>query len=176
DADYIFITHSHYDHYSKESILKVKKESTKIIVPKDLEEEVATYFSKENMIVVEPLKDYKVDSVGFQTVPAYNIHKSFHKKENGWVGYIIRIGEETYYIAGDTDNVEELHHIKCDTAFVPIGGTYTMNVTEAVSLIRTICPKKVIPIHYQTIVGTVEDAYEFQDQLKGITEVEILMK
>ena len=25
DADIIFITHSHYDHYSKEDILKVKK-------------------------------------------------------------------------------------------------------------------------------------------------------
>ena len=31
DADYIFITHSHYDHFSKEDIEKIKKEGTKIV-------------------------------------------------------------------------------------------------------------------------------------------------
>ena len=37
DADLIFITHNHYDHYSEEDIDKVKKESTYYIVPKDLQ-------------------------------------------------------------------------------------------------------------------------------------------
>ena len=37
DADYIFITHDHYDHYDEESINNIKKDSTKIIVPKCLE-------------------------------------------------------------------------------------------------------------------------------------------
>ena len=174
DADYIFITHSHYDHYSKEDILKIKKENTKVIVPKDLEEEVKTYFKKENILVVEPEKEYVIDGYSFWTVPSYNIHKSFHKKENGWVGYGIKIGRETYYIAGDTDNIPEIHNVKCDIAFVPVGGTYTMNVQEAVELVSTIRPKKAIPIHYQTIVGTVEDAYLFQKELENTVPVEML--
>ena len=32
DADYIFITHDHYDHYDEKSIEKVQKDTTKIIV------------------------------------------------------------------------------------------------------------------------------------------------
>ena len=34
----------------------------------------------------------------------------------------------------------------------------------------------VIPIHYQTIVGTKEDAYEFKKLLQDITDVEVLME
>ena len=174
DADYIFITHSHFDHYSKEDILKIKKETTKIIVPKDLTEEVITYFKLDDIIEVEPDKDYQVDNIPFHTVPAYNIHKSFHKKENGWVGYVVNIKNTIYYIAGDTDNIGEIKNIKCDVAFVPIGGTYTMNEKEAVDLIRHIRPKKAIPIHYQTIVGTKEDAIVFKEELEHIVEVEVL--
>ena len=36
DADIIFITHSHYDHYSEKDIKKIKKEDTIIVVPEDL--------------------------------------------------------------------------------------------------------------------------------------------
>lgn len=40
DADYIFITHPHWDHFSKEDILKIKKENTKIIGPFGIEKEL----------------------------------------------------------------------------------------------------------------------------------------
>ena len=36
DADLIFITHDHYDHYSEEDIDKVKKDDTVFIVPEEL--------------------------------------------------------------------------------------------------------------------------------------------
>ena len=36
DADYIFITHNHYDHFSSDDIIKIKKSDTKIIIPFDL--------------------------------------------------------------------------------------------------------------------------------------------
>ena len=36
DADVIFITHDHYDHYSEEDIDKVVKAETIVVVPEDL--------------------------------------------------------------------------------------------------------------------------------------------
>ena len=36
DADIIFITHSHYDHFSAEDILKVRNENTMIVIPSEL--------------------------------------------------------------------------------------------------------------------------------------------
>ena len=36
DADIIFITHDHYDHYSEEDIDKVINENTVIVIPEEL--------------------------------------------------------------------------------------------------------------------------------------------
>lgn len=165
DADIIFITHSHYDHYSKEDILKVKKEETIIVIPEDLINEVETYFPKENIISVVPNKKYMVKNISFETVPAYNINKNYHPKTNNWVGYLVTICDIKYYIAGDTDVTEENKKIKCDVAFIPIGGTYTMDYKEAAMLINEIKPRLVVPTHFGTIVGTKEDGVKFLELL-----------
>lgn len=165
DADIIFITHSHYDHYSKEDILKVKKEETIIVIPEDLINEVETYFPKENIISVVPNKKYMVKNISFETVPAYNINKNYHSKTNNWVGYLVTICDIKYYIAGDTDVTEENKKIKCDVAFIPIGGTYTMDYKEAAMLINEIKPRLVVPTHFGTIVGTKEDGVKFLELL-----------
>lgn len=176
DADYIFITHSHYDHFSKNDILSIKNNKTKIIIPADLKDEVSNLgFIKENILLINPNEKYKVDNINFSTVPAYNINKNFHKKEYNWVGYIINL-DKIIYFAGDTDNIPEIRNIKCDIACVPIGGTYTMNKLEAVELIKIIKPNITIPMHYKTIVGTVNDAYDFKKMLENISDVEILME
>ena len=64
DADIIFITHSHYDHFSEEDIDKVRKENTVIFITNDLYEKTLNLgFKKENIIIVEPNKEYKIDNV-----------------------------------------------------------------------------------------------------------------
>lgn len=164
DADFIFITHSHYDHFSEEDILKVRKENTKIIVPEDLYNKCLDLgFKKEDILVVLPNKTYNIDNINFDTIPAYNVNKSFHSKENNWVGYILNLNGTRYYIAGDTDITEENKKVICDVALVPIGGTYTMTAKEAAELINIINPKIAIPTHYGTIVGKKEDADIFKN-------------
>ena len=177
DADLIFITHSHYDHYSKEDIEKVKKEDTTIIVPEELEEKVLSDgFAVDNIISVTPNNEYEAKGIKFETVPAYNVTKQFHPKLNGWVGYILTIKEKRYYIAGDTDITEENKKVQCDVAFVPVGGTFTMTAREAAELVNEIKPKIAVPIHYGSIVGTKQDAIDFVNLLDSGIEGEILLK
>ena len=109
-----------------------------------------------------------------KTTYAYNIDKPFHPKENQWVGYIIDINDKQYYIAGDTDNIEEIQNIECDIACIPIGGTYTMNYQEAADLANNITAKMIIPTHYGSIVGNKEDAMRFKELVNG-KEVKILI-
>ena len=170
DADYIFITHSHYDHYSPEDIKKIIKPDTKIIVPKDLEKSIES----SNILVVEPDKEYVIGDISFKTTRSYNNNKSFHKKEYNWVGYIVNIDNNKVYVSGDTDYIDEMHNINCDIAFVPIGGTYTMDYKEASMAINTIKPKLAIPTHYGTIVGSTKDAFEFQKLVDKNINVQII--
>lgn len=177
DADFIFITHDHYDHYSEEDINKVVNNDTIIVVPDGLITKLMQIgINKDKIIVVEPNKKYSVKGINFETVPAYNINKKFHPKENGWVGYLINLNNTVYYIAGDTDITEENRNVKCDVALVPVGGTYTMDYKEAASLINEIKPQIAVPIHYGSIVGTKQDAINFTQLLNKSIKGIILMK
>ena len=177
DADIVFITHDHFDHYSEEDIDKVINENTTIIIPEELLTKLLRKgINKNAIITVEPNKKYIVQGIKFETIPAYNTNKTFHPKENDWIGYIIMLDGIRYYIAGDTDITEENKKVKCDVAFVPVGGTYTMDFKEAAQLINEIQPKIAVPTHYGSIVGTEQDATDFikllHPSIKGI----ILMK
>ena len=176
DADIIFITHSHFDHYSEEDIGKIIKENTKLIVTEDLEQKVLEKVKKENVISIQPEKNYLVNGMNFETIPAYNINKQFHPRANNWVGYIIDLNGIKYYFAGDTDITEENKKVKCDVAFVPVGGTYTMTAKEAAELVNIIKPKIAVPIHYGSVVGTNKDAEDFVIRLNEKIEGRILMK
>lgn len=177
DADVIFITHDHYDHYSEEDIDKVVKGDTIIVVPEDLKTKLLKKGLKEkNIITVRPNENYTVKNIEFKAIPAYNVNKQFHPKENAWVGYLLEIEGVTYYIAGDTDITEENKKVKCDVAFVPVGGTYTMDYKEAAELINEIKPKVAVPTHYGSIVGSEKDGIKFSKLVNPEIEVEVLIK
>lgn len=177
DADVIFITHDHYDHYSEEDIDKVIKEETIIVAPEDLLTKLLKKgFERDNMVLVTPNQKYTVKGIEFQTIPAYNVNKQFHPKANEWVGYVLKIEGITYYIAGDTDITEENKKVKCDVAFVPVGGTFTMDYKEAAELINEIKPKIAVPTHYGSIVGEKSDGISFSKLVSPEIEVEVLMK
>lgn len=172
DADLILITHNHYDHYSEEDIEKIIKEDTVIVMPETMREQ-SKY---KNILLVKPNEHYEINNIKILTISAYNINKYFHPKENKWVGYILDIEGITYYIAGDTDITPENKKVKCDIAFVPVGGTYTMNAEEAAELVNIIKPKMAIPMHYGSIVGTEQDATDFEKELNKEIKCEILIK
>lgn len=176
DADIIFITHSHYDHFSIKDIIKIKNENTIIVSTKDTYQELIKYFDSNKVIIVIPNNSYEVLGIKFDTVRAYNVNKSFHPIDNDWVGYIINIDNTKYYIMGDTDINDDVLKVKCDVLFIPIGGTYTMNYKEAASYTNTINPKIVIPTHYGLIVGDSKLGQEFKSLINNNISCEIYIK
>lgn len=176
DADIIFITHSHYDHFSINDINKIKKDNTIIVITEDIYNDVIELnFKKDNIIKVLTNNTYTIDNIKFNTIPSYNINKNFHKKDNNWVGYLIEIDNIKYYIPGDTDLIDEAKEVKCDILFVPIGGTYTMDYKEASILTNISKPKIVIPIHYGSIVGNKIDADKFKELVDKDIECNIML-
>lgn len=177
DADIILITHSHYDHFSEEDIEKVRSENTIIGITEDLYDRTLELgFSKENIVIVEPNHSYQILGIKIETIPAYNISKKFHPKENNWVGYLLNLQGKIYYVAGDTDITEENKKVRCDVAFVPVGGTYTMDSKEATELVNEIKPSIAVPVHYGSVVGEEKDAEMFVQNLEEEIKGKILMK
>ena len=177
NAKVIFITHSHYDHLDKQSIINVANKDTKFVCPNDCYETILDLgFERKNIFVLAPGQKLNIDDLSVESFSAYNINKPFHKKENGWLGYLVTIDNVRYCICGDTDLTEELKKIECDVLFLPIGGTYTMNATEAIDCVNFIKPKIAIPVHYGSIVGSKKDEEIFKKGNFSDTKIVIKIK
>ena len=174
DADIILVTHDHYDHFSAEDIAKVAKEGTLLICPASTKVlALEAGFSEDKITVLAPGERTVEEGVSVNAVPAYNVGKQFHPKANGWVGYIVTMGGLRYWIAGDTDDNEDVRKVRCDIALVPVGGKFTMTAEEAAALVNAIRPKFAVPTHYNDIVGTAGDGARFCSLLEdGIIGIE----
>ena len=174
DADIIFITHAHYDHFSPVDIRRVSKPDTVFVAPKSMEKQLA----KEGLthtVLLRPGETATVQGLPVEAVAAYNSFKPFHPKAAGCLGYVVTVDGQRIYAAGDTDAVREVQAVRCDVALVPIGGTFTMNAKEAAAVVNTIRPKLAIPIHYGAIAGKPEDGERFRQLVDDGITVELLI-
>lgn len=170
-ADLILITHAHFDHFQPEEIARLRREGTAVVAPRDVAVELGG-----DVTPVAPGERHDVGGFHVETVPAYNIREEaldFHPKANKWIGYIIDLGEYTYYHAGDTDHLPELETVKTDVVFLPIGGHYTMDAGEAAGLAKAIAPKLAVPMHFGFVVGSPSEGVRFRDAAAPIP-VEIM--
>ena len=171
DADIIFITHDHYDHFSIEDIKKVEKEDTVYVIPDCM----YNLLGGENVVVLNPNEKVNVEGYDVVTIPSYNREKQFHTKEKGYVAYIVTIEGKRVYVAGDCDENEDNTKIQCDIALVPIGGHYTMNYQEAAAYVNKIKPEVVIPTHYGDGIGKEDDGINFSKLIDKDIEVKLLL-
>ncbi len=173
DADIIFITHAHYDHFDINSINKIINDNTVFVLPASMENDLSDISNKK--IFLNPEDEIDLFNMHIKGIRAYNNNKKFHPRDNIWLGYLVEHNDITYYIAGDTDKTIDNEKVKCDIALIPIGGTYTMDVGEAEELVRIINPKVVIPTHYGSIVGSTNDGKELKEKLSN-TNIEVVEK
>jgi L-ascorbate metabolism protein UlaG (beta-lactamase superfamily) len=147
-ADLILITHEHRDHLDTKAVNLLRKEGTIVVLTEKCLEAVP------NGVVMKNGDKKKFLGLEMEAVPAYNlVHKRpdgqpFHPKGQG-NGYVIAFGKTRVYIAGDTENIPEMQHLKdIAVAFLPMNLPYTMTpqmTAEAAKLFR---PKVLYPYHY----------------------------
>lgn len=167
-VDLILITHSHYDHCSIKDIQKLARKGTIVVVPADAQSKI-TRVEEVEMQIIEVGDELAFGDVKVSAVPAYNVGKEFHPKSEGWMGYIIKMGNVVIYHSGDSDKIPEISKLsgygKDGNKFVallPVSGTYVMTAEEAAEIASVISPTVAIPMHYGAgVAGTTDDAQRF---------------
>ncbi len=160
DADVIFITHSHHDHFSPEDIRRVRRAETLLVCPHDCQS-LAAELGWHNSLLALAGESGLAAGISYETVAAFNQGKTYHPMNRGWVGYVITWNGVRIYVSGDTDVIPEMSQVRCDVAFLPVGGKYTMTAAEAIEAATLIRPGVAVPTHYGVVSGSEEDAAAF---------------
>jgi L-ascorbate metabolism protein UlaG (beta-lactamase superfamily) len=177
-ADYVLISHEHFDHCNADSLNRVLKPNSVVVAISSCKEELSKTKPKD-VKIVKPGDTIRVGSFEVKAVPAYNTNKfrepgkPFHPKGDGKVGYVVKTKNGmTIYHTGDSDVIPEMENLKPEIALLPVSGTYVMSSDEAVQAVAKIKPKIAIPMHWGAIVGSRADAENFAK--KASCEVHIL--
>ncbi len=174
DADVVFITHDHYDHFSPDDIARVRKEGTVFVVPLSMADKLSELVPPvKGLVALAPGDGITVCGMRVEAVAAYNVGKDFHPQANNWLGYVVTVDGTRYYVAGDTDANDDNRSVSCDVALVPAGGTYTMDAAEAAAFVNGLSPKAAIPTHYGSAVGPKEAGRAFASAVDPSIEVEL---
>jgi L-ascorbate metabolism protein UlaG (beta-lactamase superfamily) len=146
-AGLVLITHFHKDHLQPEALERIVDEKTVVIASVGCVDRI-----QSQVTLVKPGDSLKVGGIMIKAVEAYNTpeghstRKVHHKGD--FVGYLVCLDDIRIYFAGDTDYIPEMKNLgQVDIAFLPIGGTFVMDIEEAVNAVDTINPRKVIPMH-----------------------------
>ena len=171
-ADMILVTHSHYDHFDLATIEKIAGEKCAVLCDKTSAE--AFEHDCTTMLpgcVAEPFEGLSV-----KAVPAYNIsegHTDFHPQAREDCGYLITLGGTTIYVAGDTEDNDDVLALKdVDIAFLPVNQPYTMTVEQAARVVKALRPKIFYPYHYGQ-VDEKTDIEALKAAVEGVTEIRI---
>lgn len=142
-ADYILLTHPHYDNFSEEDIQRLRTPETVIVAPVGMKKQLegVDHF-------LRPGDMLQLRGLDVLALPAYNEDRHFHPAESGWLGYVFTIGGVTYYHAGDTDPISAMTAVRCDVAFLPVDERYTMGPEGAAEAARACEAELVVPIHW----------------------------
>ena len=145
-ADYIFVTHEHGDHFDKSALATLRSSQTRLVTNQRCADMLGTGEAMKN-------GDSKqiADGISVEAVPAYNNtegHLQFHPKGRD-NGYVITIDGLRIYIAGDTEDIEEMAKLKdIDIAFLPCNQPYTMTPDQLVRAAKMVKPRVLFPYHY----------------------------
>ncbi|NOX71330.1 MAG: MBL fold metallo-hydrolase [Candidatus Micrarchaeota archaeon] len=165
-ADIILVTHEHFDHLNKEKIGEIRKPDTIFVCNKSVASQL-----EGDKHVLEYFEKTDVGNITVECVPAYNPVKKYHPKGFG-CGFVLEADGKRVYHAGDTDLIPEMEKLEnVDVALLPIGGTYTMNIDEAIDAALIIRPRIVVPMHYGTLEGLDADPEEFKEKIESQSSI-----
>ncbi len=168
DPDIILITDIHPDHLDMQTLGKINVAKASIVAPKAVYDQLPDELKKITAALAND-KMTNLRGIGITAVPMYNLPEgpqTMHTKGRG-NGYLLKTGDKTVYISGDTEDIPEMRNLKnIDLAFVCMNMPYTMEPSQAAEAVLEFKPKVVYPYHYRGQNG-LSDVEDFKKRVEA---------
>ncbi|MBI5158898.1 MBL fold metallo-hydrolase [Candidatus Micrarchaeota archaeon] len=158
--DLIFVSNEHDDHCDKDGIKEiVERTGATVVAPRPALAKLS--IPERNKVDVRTGDEFELKQLNIKVV------KALYPQSTYPVGYIIEKDNKRLYFAGDTYEFADMVNLKCDIAFLPIGGSYTMDPISVLKAVWEIKPKYVIPMHYNTFDRIKQDLTDWSREVKA---------
>ncbi len=177
-ADYIIVTHGHDDHLG-DTLAIADKEKTLIITVLELAHILAKKGYRTEAMQIGGAYNFEFGRLKF--VMAFHGSATPDGQYAGLAsGVLLTIEGKTIYHPGDTGLFYDMKLIgemnKIDYMFVPIGGYFTMDITDGVKAAELVQPGCAIPMHYDTFDLIKADPQEYVEKVKKLGIDSMILK
>jgi len=132
-ADLVTISHNHADHNAADKVKGTAR--------------------RKNPFIINQTGEYEIGGISVFGIKTYHDANKGIERGTNFV-FTILIDEIKVCHLGDLGHLltnEQLEDIgEVDVLLCPVGGNYTIDSTQAVSVVRAIDPRVVIPMHFRT--------------------------
>ena len=174
EADFILVSHGHYDHVA--DVVKIAKRCGSTVISNF---EICDWLVTQGVEKTQAMNLGGATSQPFGKVKMTLAHHSSSLPEGAAAGnpggFLLSLGEATIYFACDTALFYDMKLISprpIDLAILPIGDLFTMGPEDSIRAIQLLTPKRVAPAHYNTWPPIEQDAAQWADQVRQQTEAE----
>lgn len=153
EADYIFLTHGHADH-SSDIVDIAKRTGAQCIAAA----EISGWLHKHEVANALPMNHGGAINFDFGKARGVNAVHSSSLPDGSYggnpLGFVFNTNEGDFYVSGDTALTLDMQLIpywaSLKFAVLPIGGHFTMDVSDAIHAAKFAKVNKIIGVHYDT--------------------------
>jgi len=152
-ADYIFVSHGHFDHM--QNVVEIANLTGATVIGSW---ELYSYFGKQGVKNVQPLNPGGKFTFDFGTVKVFTAVHSSSFADGSYAGvasgFAFKTADGNFYYSGDTaltlDMTLIAKWVDLDFAVLPIGDVLTMGIEDAIEAAQYVKTTKVVGVHYKT--------------------------
>ncbi len=179
EADYILLTHGHYDHVA-DAVAIAKRTGATVVSNFEISNWLGQQGVPEEQLHAQHIGGGFNHSFGYVKFTIAHHGSGLPDGSDGGnpAGLLITTDSKKLYFAGDTGlfySMKLIGEEGLDFAVLPIGDNFTMGPDDALRAVKLLTPKVVVPSHYNTWPPIAQDAEAWKSRVEAETDTKVVV-